>query len=113
MIDGQPRQLDKLLGRRKKKRSYEYEVRVHTHHTRPAAHASPAAVLAMKGSEALAKLCFLAVSCRASHTNVRVCLCVCVCVCVCAFTSTGLLGGSHVSLLQSLDPQGGAGGEGL
>ncbi|KAL6762833.1 elongation factor EF-3 [Haematococcus lacustris] len=25
-IDGQPRQLDKLLGRRKKKRSYEYEV---------------------------------------------------------------------------------------
>ncbi len=26
MIDGQPRQLDKLVGRRKKKRSYEYEV---------------------------------------------------------------------------------------
>lgn len=26
MIDGQPRCLDKLLGRRKKKRSYEYEV---------------------------------------------------------------------------------------
>lgn len=26
MIDGQPRQLDKIAGRRKKKRSYEYEV---------------------------------------------------------------------------------------
>jgi hypothetical protein len=26
MIDNQPRQLDKLLGRRKKRRSYEYEV---------------------------------------------------------------------------------------
>lgn len=26
MIDGQPRQLDKIVGRRKKKRSYEYEV---------------------------------------------------------------------------------------
>lgn len=26
MIDGQPRQLDKIVGRRKKKRSYEYEI---------------------------------------------------------------------------------------